>query len=669
LTPFFRTRFPARAARALLAVALLASAVAAPAVTQAEDAAQNPSDPRYFPETGFRIAHDPFWDFFVHRGSVRTFGYPVSGDFLFLGCTTQFFQRLIMQQCGAGSGVGTLNLLDAGLMPYTHINGSTFPGVDPAVTALTPDPSDPDYGVKVDAFLRAVAPETFEGQPVNFYSTFMNTVTLADAFPRGDGDPSLLALLNLQLWGFPTSPPARDPTNNDFIYQRFQRGIMHYDKACGCTQGLLLADYLKAIITGQHLPPDLAEQARTSPLYLSLAGPSTLTGTFYGNAFTPAPPAAPVAGAPAPTPTPTAAATAPATPTPRPTVPDAPVTSPDYGLSMFLWGRQSTTARDLQLATDAGFRWQKTLFEWRAIEGSGKGQFNWSEADRVVQSSNAAGVKIIARLDFQPAWARRDGAPNGPPDNYQDFWDFVSALVARYRAGSPHGRVHAIEVWNEVNIDREWGGQPITRQQAADYVRLLQGAYTAAKAADPTVVVVTAGLSPTGVTNGSSADDVEYLGWLFDAGLRGGANYDVLGAHGNTQAPCVDCALNSVAGFHHGSFYFRRIEQLRQVQVARGDANRQVWLLEFGWTSDQVHDAYSWFAVSEDQKAQNVVRAFQYARQNWQAWVGVMTLWTLSDPAWGPGNEQYWWAITNPDGTARPAYNAVKSARSNGTLP
>ena len=44
-------------------------------------------------------------------------------------------------------------------------------------------------------------------------------------------------------------------------------------------------------------------------------------------------------------------------------------------------------------------------------------------------------------------------------------------------AVSTVGRSHAIEVWNEVNLDREWGNATINQQQAADYVRLLSGAY------------------------------------------------------------------------------------------------------------------------------------------------------------------------------------------------
>jgi CheY-like chemotaxis protein len=38
-----------------------------------------------------------------------------------------------------------LNLLDRGLMLYRCINGSTFPGADPALVAVTPSVSDPNY--------------------------------------------------------------------------------------------------------------------------------------------------------------------------------------------------------------------------------------------------------------------------------------------------------------------------------------------------------------------------------------------------------------------------------------------------------------------------------------------------------------------------------------------
>ncbi len=39
---------------------------------------------------------------------------------------------------------------------------------------------------------------------------------------------------------------------------RFQRGVMMYDASSHATQGMLLADYFKDILTGTHVPPDLA---------------------------------------------------------------------------------------------------------------------------------------------------------------------------------------------------------------------------------------------------------------------------------------------------------------------------------------------------------------------------------------------------------------------------
>jgi hypothetical protein len=362
---------------------------------------------------------------------------------------------------------------------------------------------------------------------------------------------------------------------------------------------------------------------------------------------------------PPPTPAPTVAPTA--TPLPQP------ASNLDYGIHMFIADQPQTTERDLHMAVDGGFRWQKSLFQWREIEGAAKGKFDWSDSDRIVRASNAAGLKIIARLDFEPMWARADHAHNGPPDKYQDYWDFVSAFVSRYRDGSPIGQVQAIEVWNEPNLDREWGDQQINQASAADYVRLLGGAYQAAHAADPSIVVLTAGLSPNGVTDGHSADDLEYLKWMYAAGLRG--KFDALGAHANTQAPEVSVPLGVLKDFPHPSFYFRRIEQLRQLMVDSGDAPKQVWLTEWGWTADTVHPAYKWFAVTEDKKASNLVDAFQYARQNWTPWIGVMTVWTLPDPSWNTDREEYWWAIANPDGTPRPAYTLIKQDRLSGVLP
>src|SRR5205823_1182613 len=149
------------------------------------------------------------------------------------------------------------------------------------------------------------ATDTFQGEAVNFSQTFSTTVSQSDS---PDTSAGLLPLFDLDIWGAPTSHPAVDPNNHNFMYQRFQRGIMHYDKGCGCTQGLLLADYLKSVITGQNLPTDLAAQVQTSRYYQqyapgkpgSVARPTQLPGSDLTNAFDQQQPLTAGGGTPAP---------------------------------------------------------------------------------------------------------------------------------------------------------------------------------------------------------------------------------------------------------------------------------------------------------------------------------------------------------------------------------
>src|SRR5262249_55788787 len=130
---------------------------------------------------------------------------------------------------------------------------------------------------------------------VGFGDLFMNTVTPGSAFPGGGGNAGLLPLLNLEIWGLPTSQPAADPANGSFIYQRFQRGVFMYDAGSGLSQPMLLADYFKAVLTGENLPPDLDEEARGSPFYrlyapsapASVSRPDAAPGTDLTGAFEP----------------------------------------------------------------------------------------------------------------------------------------------------------------------------------------------------------------------------------------------------------------------------------------------------------------------------------------------------------------------------------------------
>ena len=345
------------------------------------------------------------------------------------------------------------------------------------------------------------------------------------------------------------------------------------------------------------------------------------------------------------------------------------MTSPDYAMQVMLWGNAPTTERDLELVKNAGFRWIKQMFQWNYIEGKGKGRFEWNEPDRIVSAVEAKKLKILARLDVAPMWARgpdADPGLHGPPTNYQDFADFVGALAQRYK-----GRIGAYQIWNEPNLAREWNGQA---PSATDYVKLLKLAYQAIKAADPEAIVISAGLSPTTASGAIATPDVEYLKQMYAAGAK--EYFDMLGVHGAgfksppEADPAVvarDPALTNNDPSPENlrrSYSFRHIEDLRQVMVANGDEKKQVAILEFGWTSDQRPESqYAWHAVSEEMKAQYLVGAFKYAREHWQPWIGVMSLIYICSPSWTPNDEQYWWSITDEKGNPRPAYNALKEMK------
>jgi len=390
---------------------------------------------------------------------------------------------------------------------------------------------------------------------------------------------------------------------------------------------------------------------------------ATLVPTFTSTATsTPSPTEKPT---PTPLSTPPTTLEPMATPTSSPPKPPR-MDSPEYGMQAFLWWRPETADRDLGLIKEAGFGWVKQNFGWRDIEGAGKGIFDWSRTDRIVEQAEKYGLKLAVRVDYQPSWAG-GGQPNGPPDDYDDYGDFLYALASRYR-----GRISAYEVWNEPNLAREWGGEP---PNPAEYVALLKVAYKAIKRADPQALVISAGLTPTTRWDEVAMPDVEYLKRVYAAGAK--PYFDVLGAHGAgyKASPEMDPAVvarDPVLNNRDPSgseelkriYCFRHVEDLREVMVENGDADKQVIVLEFGWTTAPRPDSpYHWHAVSEEEQADYLVRAYQYAKEHWSPWIGLMSLIYIADPDWTPEDEQYWWAITYPSypkANFRPAYTALK---------
>ncbi|MDO8670133.1 MAG: glycosyl hydrolase family 18 protein, partial [Dehalococcoidia bacterium] len=307
---------------------------------------------------------------------------------------------------------------------------------------------------------------------------------------------------------------------------------------------------------------------------LAVAVPATPTPTFTPTSTprpataTPAPTiAAPSATARVgPTDTPPTPTTVPATATPVFQPGQAKYPGLSYGMQL---DQGTNLPRALQMVKSAGFTWAKIQIRWDGVESS-KGNINWGYLDGIVNQMSANGVRVLFSFTAAPRWSTpADYTDPGPPRDPQDLANFVGAIAAHYP-----GRVHAYEIWNEQNVFFEWGGRG-KRLNATKYVELLKASYYAVKAADPNAVVVSGGLTPTGWNDGDTAyDDLVYMDMMYQAGVK---DYcDAIGVHGNVVMPY---AANLAAGANgdHGSFYFRRFEQIRDIMVKYGDQDKQMW--------------------------------------------------------------------------------------------
>lgn len=382
---------------------------------------------------------------------------------------------------------------------------------------------------------------------------------------------------------------------------------------------------------------------------------------------------APETAAPAQEPTPTGPPPAPEQPeVVVPVLNTEPVTmtSPDYGMQVFLFWTEEIADRDLQLVQDAGFRWVKQEFAWRDIEGAGKGVYDWTRTDRIMDQIDKHGLKIIVRLGVQPEWAGGGYPEVGPPNNLQDFADYAVAVATRYK-----GRVDAYQIWNEPNLAREWGNRP---PNAAEYTEMLKVTYQAIKQVDPYPIIISAGLAPTTRNDDVARPDIYFIQEMYDAGAQ--PYFDALGAHGAGYAspPETDPAEiartpglanpgdfeNNVPEELRRVYGFRHVEDVREVMVRNGDTDKKIVLLEFGWTIDPRPDSpYKWHAVTPEQQDQYFQRAYAWAKEHWQPWIGVMSLIYIANPQWTADDEQTYWSIvypTYPELTAAPAYYGLK---------
>lgn len=334
-----------------------------------------------------------------------------------------------------------------------------------------------------------------------------------------------------------------------------------------------------------------------------------------------------------------------------------PFPSLSYSVQTFVWWDEGSASGQLGIvSTVLNFRYIKQIFGWRDMELA-RGDWDFRHSDRIVANAEEWDLKIVARLGLVPEWAAAEGtssdsnsiAHDSPPANLEDWANYCGTIAERYK-----GRIVAYQIWNEPNLAREWGGRAPNPEE---YLELLAACSEAIRAVDSEAILISAGLAPTGTDLPAAMPDDRFLDALYRLDFQ--QYIDVVGAHAtgyNIPSYGPDDAEREGVGRY---FSFRRIEDLRKIMLMYDDAARQMAILEFGYTTDRENEHYSWFAVTEEEQAQYVVEAYEYAAEHWRPWVGLMSLIYMPNPRWTAENEEWWWAIGDHNGTMRPVFYAL----------
>jgi LysM repeat protein len=319
-------------------------------------------------------------------------------------------------------------------------------------------------------------------------------------------------------------------------------------------------------------------------------------------------------------------------------------------------------------AQDLGVAWVKINVLWKDFEAV-PGSIDLAALDAQIAPALDAGLNVMLTLSAAPQWARVSQEADGPPTDYATFAQFAGAVAGRYR-----GRVRAYEIWDRPNVRSQWSGTPLS---ATSYVGLLRAAYNAIKNVDPSALVISAGLAPTGVNDGVNAiSDRQFLRDAYEAGLPVYA--DAIGANpfGWANPPDSSCCEPSpgVTGWYDDrSFYFRdTLTDYRRIMVEANDGARFIWVTRFGWgTSDgvvsevnQVGLDLSYYTfLDQQEQADYIVRGFEVGRR--LGFVGPMFVTVLNGCERAAPREPdvvaCYFSLIDATRAQRPAYQAVQA--------
>ncbi len=344
-------------------------------------------------------------------------------------------------------------------------------------------------------------------------------------------------------------------------------------------------------------------------------------------------------GQPPAQPTPAPGATSAPQPTagPQPTAAPAATAAPQP-TGTFELGAHVDSFRAPDLMRQARMTWVKRQVRYNLGD-------NPDATSGIIAQAHSQGFRILLSVVGDPAQLGSGG--NGYMDQYAGF-------VGRIAALGPD----AIEVWNEMNLDREW---PRGQIDPAMYVRLLSKSYAAIKAANPSVMVISGAPAPTGAEGAFGTDRV----WNDDRYIRGmaaagAASYaDCIGVHYNEGI----VSPTQSTGDPRDNYYTRYYSGMVSTYAAAFGNARPLCFTELGYLSPEglgpAPAGFEWAnGNSVAEQALWLGQAAQLSRSNGR--VRLMIVWNMDFTTYG-ADPHAGYAIIRPDGSC-PACSQLGAA-------
>jgi hypothetical protein len=289
-----------------------------------------------------------------------------------------------------------------------------------------------------------------------------------------------------------------------------------------------------------------------------------------------------------------------------------------------------------------GVQWVRLDFDWSIVQPDDSRTFDWSHYDQIVAAANERHLNILGILAYTPGWARASACSDSAkcmPAEPAQFSAFASAAASRYASQG----VHYWEVWNEPNSHDFW--KP--KSDPVAYTELLKQTWTALKKADSKAFIVTAGLSPQANTD-VSYSPISFLAGIYKAGAK---NYfDAVGDHPYTfplsPTSKEDHAWNQMVATS---------KSLRQIMVSNGDADKKIWVTEFGAPTGGPGTVYR---VDENRQSQIMLDALNLYKS--YSWSGPFFWYSYRDAGDTQDTNENFFGLVRFDSTPKPAYTAYK---------